>query len=68
LKREAEYPLAHGLFRQHLIDQQGGTLRHAPRPATGAEAAPLAAEGHKVFGMAGLATYPQKAVLPGDRI
>ncbi len=33
---DAQY-LAHERLRQNLIHQQGGTLRHAPRPATGAE-------------------------------
>jgi hypothetical protein len=36
--------LAHRLFGQYLIDQQGRTLHHPPGTATGAETAPLTTE------------------------
>lgn len=42
---QAQHPLAQGLvLRQHLLEEQRGTLCHAPRAAAGAEAAALAAE------------------------
>jgi hypothetical protein len=31
--RKAQHPLTYRLFGKDLIDQQRGTLRHAPRPA-----------------------------------
>ena len=44
LEWETQYPLAHRLFGQYLIDQQGRTLRHPPGTATRAETAPLTTE------------------------
>lgn len=44
LKREAQHPLTHGLFRQYFINQQGGTFGHPPRPTARAETATLTAE------------------------
>ena len=61
-ERHTQHPLAHRLMRQDYIHQQGRTLGHAPRPATGTIAAAFAAERHQVFGMAGFAAQPQKAV------
>jgi len=42
-----EHPLAHRQGREDVIDQVGGGLRHAPGVARGADAAPLAGEGHQ---------------------
>ncbi len=48
-KREAEHPLTHGLFGQHLIHQQGRAFGHAPaRPATGAKTPTFTTEGDQV--------------------
>ncbi len=47
---------------QGLVDQQRRALGHAPRPATGAEAAALATERDQLFGMAGLAAHAQETV------
>ncbi len=61
---QAQHPLAQGLvLRQHLLDEQRGTLGHAPRAAARAEAAALAAEGDESLSLAALATHAQKAVL-----
>jgi hypothetical protein len=46
-----------------LVEEQRRAPGHAPRPATGAEPAPLAAEGHQLLGMTGLAAHPQEPVL-----
>ena len=62
-KRDAQHPLAHRLLGKDLIDQQRGALRHAPRAAARAEAAPLAAEHDQVLGMATVATHPQETML-----
>jgi hypothetical protein len=59
----AQHPLSHRLLGKHFVDEQRRALGHAPGPATGAEPAPLAAEGDQVLGMAGVATHPQKSVL-----
>ena len=61
--RKAQHPLAHRLLGKHRIAPQGRALGHAPRPAAGAKAARLAAERHRVLGMAGVAAHPQKALL-----
>ena len=37
LERETQDPLAHGLLGQHLVDQQGRALGHAPCPAARAK-------------------------------
>src|SRR5690554_7016527 len=55
LKREAQHPLTHGLFRQYFINQQGGTFGHPPRPTARAETATLTAESDQVLGVARLA-------------
>ena len=46
--RKAQHPLAHRVFGKDFIHQQGGTFRHAPRPAAGAEAASIVTEGDQV--------------------
>jgi hypothetical protein len=62
--RDAQHPLANRLFGKHLVNQQRGTLGHAPRTTAGAEAALLAAERDEVLSMAtSRATHAQKAVL-----
>ena len=43
LKGKAEHPLAQGLFRQHLVDQQRRAFGHTPCAATRTEAAMFAA-------------------------
>ncbi len=58
LKREAQHPLTHGLFRQYFINQQGGTFGHPPRPTARAETATLTAESDRVLGVARLAANP----------
>ena len=58
LKREAQHPLTHGLFRQYFINQQGGTFGHPPRPTARAETATLTAESDQVLGVARLAANP----------
>ena len=40
--RQCQDPLAHRDQWQHLVDERGGTLRHASPPTARAEAAPLA--------------------------
>jgi hypothetical protein len=52
--------LTHRHRRQSLIDQQRGTLRHSSGAATPTEAAPLAAEGHQLLGMATGTAHPQE--------
>ena len=47
---------------QYRIDQQGRTLCHPPRTATGAETAPLTTESDQALSMAGVATQPQIAM------
>jgi len=60
--REAQHPLAQGLFGKNLIDQQGRTLGHSPGTATGTEAPPLAAERQKVLGVTRFAPDSQKTM------
>jgi hypothetical protein len=55
--------LADRLFRQNLIDQQGGAFGHASRTTTGAESAPLATESDQMFMVTLGALQPQKSVL-----
>ena len=63
LKGKTQYPLAHGLCGQDFIHQQGRALGHAPRPAARAKPAAPTTEGDEVLGVAGVAAYPQEAVL-----
>ena len=63
MKWEAQHPLAYGLFRQNLIDQQRGAFRHTSGSATGAESSPLAAERDQVFMMTVGTLHPQESVL-----
>ena len=49
-------------MEQYLIRQQCCTLAHAPRRAARAKAAALAAEGHQLLGMTGLAAQPREAM------
>jgi len=58
LERYTQYPLAHGLMRQDFVHQQGGTVNHSARTATGTESASLATERHGPLTMAGLAPDP----------
>ena len=60
---ETQHPFTHRRMRQDFIHQQGRALGHAPRPAARAEATTFATEGHKLLGMAGVATHPQEAML-----
>ncbi len=55
---KAEHPLAHWLMWKYLIYEQGRTLGHAARAATGAETAALATESDQAFLVAVLAPYP----------
>ena len=50
------------MTREYLIYQQGRTLGHTARAATGAESATLATESDQPFLVASLASYPQKSV------
>jgi hypothetical protein len=63
LKWKTQYPLAYGLFRYYLIDQQCGAFGHTPRTAAGAEASSLATECYQVFMMTFAALHPQEAML-----
>jgi len=63
LKWKAEHPLAHRLMWEYFIYEQGRTLGHASRAATGAETATLATESDQEFLVAVLAPYPQKFVI-----
>ena len=66
--REAQYPLAHGLFGQDLVDQQGRALDHTPRPATGTEPAAFATEDHQMLSMAVVALQAQEAMFEATAI
>jgi hypothetical protein len=63
LKWKTQYPLAYGLFRYYLIDQQCGAFGHTPRSAAGAEASSLATEGNQVFMMTFATLHPQESML-----
>ena len=64
LQRETQHPLAqslprersecfeYGLLGQHIFDQQGCALGHAPRPATRIKTPTSATEGNQVLGVA----------------
>jgi len=60
--RETQYPLAHGLFGQYFVNQQGRTFGHATCTTARAEPSSFAAESNQVLGMAGLAAHPQEAM------
>jgi hypothetical protein len=60
--RETEHPMAHGLFGQDVIDQQGRTFGHAPCPAAGTEAPSFTAKSDQVLGVAGVAAQTQEAM------
>jgi hypothetical protein len=47
--RQRQDPLAYRHPRQHLVDEIGGTLRHAPPSTARAEAAPPAGEGQEAL-------------------
>jgi hypothetical protein len=57
-----QHPLAHRQGREDPIDQVGGGLGHAPSVARGADAAPLAGEGHQEIVSARGAAGPSEAV------
>jgi hypothetical protein len=60
--RKRQYPLTHRHRRDDVVHQVRGGRRHAPRPARGAKAAPLARERHELV-MRTLGTaQTQKAV------
>jgi len=61
-KRKVQYPLAHGLFGQDLVDQQGRAFGHSPRPAIGTKAAAFATEGHQMLGVVVIALHAQEAM------
>jgi hypothetical protein len=58
LEWKAQYPLAHRLFGEYLVDQQRSTFGHSMRPAGGAKPAPLTTERDQVFMMAFAALHP----------
>ena len=60
---QRQHPLANGLFREHVVDQECRRLRHPPGAAAGAEPAALTGECHEFLGLAGVALDAQKAVL-----
>ncbi len=60
--RQRQDPLAHWYLWQHLVDEIGGTLRHAPPPTAQAEAAPPAGEGQEALKGAVGAPQPGEAV------
>ncbi len=57
LEWKTEHPLAHRLMREYLICEQGRTLGHAARAATGAESAALTAESDQAFLVAGFTAH-----------
>ena len=61
--RHAQHPLAHRHARQHVVDEAGRALRHAPAPAARAEATPFARERDEAFERALAAPQPGKAPL-----
>jgi len=60
--------LSYPIQRQDLVNQQGRTLSHPPRSAARAKAAPFAAEGNQMLGVAGLAAHPQKTVFQPEAV
>ena len=62
LEGKADNPLSDVFHRQDGVDKLGCGLAHASGAAAGAEASSFAAEGDKVFEVAGLALGPQKAM------
>src|SRR2546426_12413980 len=61
--RHAWHPLAHRHARQHVVNEAGRALPHAPAPATRAEATPFARERDEAFQRALAAPQPGKAPL-----
>ncbi len=61
-KRHAQHPLAQGLTRQHLINQQRRTLNHTPRATTRAKAPPFATKRNRLLRVAALTTDSQESV------
>src|SRR5712691_2032818 len=59
---QTQHPLAHGHARQHLVDNTGGALRHAPPAATRAEAPALAGKRHEPLHSAVGALQAREAV------
>jgi len=55
-------PTGAWVVQAYLVDQQGRTLSHAPRPATGTKTAAFATEGNKMLGMAVIALHAQEAM------
>jgi len=60
--REAQDPLAGRDARQHILDEAGGGLGHAPAAAARTEAAPFARERHEPFDCAHVASKTGEAV------
>ena len=60
--RKRQHPLAHRHARDDMIDQVGGSLCHAPRPARGAKPSPLARKGYELLMAAVPTAQPQEAV------
>ena len=60
--RQRQDPLAYRHPRQHLVDEIGGPLRHAPPPTARTEATPLAGEGQEALERAVGAPQPREAV------
>ena len=56
--RERQHPLAHGHAGEHVLDQPGRGLHHAPRAARRAETPALAAERHQALVAAARALPP----------
>ena len=61
-ERQAQYLLAHGHPRQHLVDEAGSALGHAPAAAARAEAPALAGERHEPLKRAIVAPEAREAV------
>ena len=59
----AQHPLAHGLGREDLVDEERGALGHTPCATARTEATALAAEGNEVLGAAAVAGDAQETVL-----
>jgi len=62
-ERKAEHPLPDRVLGQHPVDQPGRAIGHAPGATTRAKAAALAAERQQMFGVVGVASKAQEAML-----
>jgi len=60
--RKRQHPLANRHFGDDVIDQPGGGFRHSPRPARGANPAPLARKSHQLLVAALRAAHSQEAM------